>query len=459
MTAVHKRVLIGVGAVVRAPRCWATSASRCPRGSSARPGHDRRRRRHLRHVAGRGGGRRGGGARADRREAAAGACPRPDVRPAARGGRPRAGCAGVGRARLRPHLEPDRPRRPAVRARRRCRPSPPSTSRSWPPRWTSSPMPSTSRAIEPTVRVARGEGVVTPGSPGRALDREATAAAMTRGLPAAAGTGRGGRRDGRAHHHPGGHRRAVALVAEATVGTRHRHGGNGDGGHPGKAVGRALSFSPQGGQLVPTLDGSVLHEAIAEELSPIEVEGRDATFRIKNGKPKVVKSKVGTGVSDDELAAAVEGVLDLPAAERTVTVSVGTREPALTTEQAKTLGVKERLSTFTQNFPYAAYRVQNIGQAAERINGTLLLPGRDLLDERHHQGAHGGERLHRGLRRRRGRGVRRGAGRWRVRCGDDDVDRRLLRRDGARPDRSRTPSTSRATSRASRPRSRGGSST
>jgi len=140
-------------------------------------------------------------------------------------------------------------------------------------------------------------------------------------------------------------------------------------------VGRAMGFATEGGQLVPTLDGAVLHRAIAEELSPIEVEGRDATFRIKNGTPKVVKSKVGTGVSDEELAAAVEGVLALPAAERTVTVAVGTREPALTTEQAKALGVKERLASFTQSYPYAAYRSQNLGEAAERINGTLLLPG------------------------------------------------------------------------------------
>jgi vancomycin resistance protein YoaR len=58
-----------------------------------------------------------------------------------------------------------------------------------------------------------------------------------------------------------------------------------------------------------------------------------------------------------------------------VTVPVGTREPSLTTEQAKALGVKERLSTFTQNFPYAPYRVQNIGEAARRVNGTLLMPG------------------------------------------------------------------------------------
>jgi vancomycin resistance protein YoaR len=58
-----------------------------------------------------------------------------------------------------------------------------------------------------------------------------------------------------------------------------------------------------------------------------------------------------------------------------VTVSFGVREPELTTEEAKALGITEKLSTFTQNFPYAAYRVQNIGQAAEYIDGTLLMPG------------------------------------------------------------------------------------
>jgi vancomycin resistance protein YoaR len=168
---------------------------------------------------------------------------------------------------------------------------------------------------------------------------------------------------------------ALALVDQATSSPVTVKAGTVTAVIPPKAVGRALSFETEGGRLVPELDGAVLHRSIAAELSPIEVEGRDATFRIKNGQPKVVKSKVGTGVSDAELAGAVERVLALPSAERTVTVPVGTRTPALTTEQAKALGVKERLSTFTQNFPYAPYRVQNIGQAAERVNGTLLMPG------------------------------------------------------------------------------------
>ena len=230
-------------------------------------------------------------------------------------------------------------------------------------------------AVEPSVDVEKGEGVITPGTDGRELDREATAAAMTEAflLPrapveAVVVTVEPTISDEATAE-------ALALVSDAQSAPVTVKAGTVTAEIPAKTVARALGFAVESGRLVPTMDGEILHEAIAEELSPIEVEGRDATFRIKNGKPKVVKSKVGTGVSDEELAAAVAGVLALPAAERVVTVPVGTREPSLTTEQAKALGVNERLSTFTQNFPYAPYRVQNIGEAARRVNGTLLMPG------------------------------------------------------------------------------------
>jgi vancomycin resistance protein YoaR len=60
---------------------------------------------------------------------------------------------------------------------------------------------------------------------------------------------------------------------------------------------------------------------------------------------------------------------------RSVVAEIGTIPPKRTTAQARALGVVEQLSSFRQHFPYAAYRVQNIGQAARSINGTLLLPG------------------------------------------------------------------------------------
>ena len=141
------------------------------------------------------------------------------------------------------------------------------------------------------------------------------------------------------------------------------------------SIAKALTFTVEGDQLVPVLNGAVLHKSIKRELKSVETPGRDATFKIKDGKPVVVPSVVGTGITDDELASQVLGVLGNPLGDREVSVSLGVREPELTTAQAEQLGVTERISTFTQKFPYAAYRVQNIGQAAKYINGTLLLPG------------------------------------------------------------------------------------
>lgn len=144
---------------------------------------------------------------------------------------------------------------------------------------------------------------------------------------------------------------------------------------PATAVADALSFTREGTTWQPELDGAVLHNSIRQQLSAVETPGRNATFRIRQGAPVVVKSKVGRGVEDTELASQVLTVLGNPPSQRTVAVSMGVREPSLTTADAEALGVKEKISSFTQTFPYAAYRTQNIGQAARYVNGTLLLPG------------------------------------------------------------------------------------
>jgi vancomycin resistance protein YoaR len=142
-----------------------------------------------------------------------------------------------------------------------------------------------------------------------------------------------------------------------------------------QVIARALSFSQQGNQLAPELNGEILHRSIASALQEVEVPGRDATFTIKKGKPVVVPSVVGSGVADADLSTAVLGVLGDRNTSRTVTVPMGTREPELTTADAQALGITEKISSFTQQFPYAAYRTTNIGQAAKYVNGTLLMPG------------------------------------------------------------------------------------
>lgn len=136
----------------------------------------------------------------------------------------------------------------------------------------------------------------------------------------------------------------------------------------------ATTFRVVDGALVPVADGAALHADLEPGLAGLETPGRDARIVIVSGEPVVKPSREGRGVADDELASAVVGAMT-STDERVATVAIGQRPPALTTEQAEALNITERLSTFTQSFPYAAYRVQNIGQAAKYVNGTILRPG------------------------------------------------------------------------------------
>ena len=147
---------------------------------------------------------------------------------------------------------------------------------------------------------------------------------------------------------------------------------------PAEVIGDALTFTAIEGDYVPELDGAVLYASISDELQ-VAQEPRDASFRVtKNGRLRIVPSQAGTGVEDAELAERVLDVLDQDVSAggtREVVVPEGERQPAFTTADAEALGIKDKLSSFTQRFPYAAYRTTNIGQAAEYVNGTILMPG------------------------------------------------------------------------------------
>ncbi len=145
---------------------------------------------------------------------------------------------------------------------------------------------------------------------------------------------------------------------------------------PPTAIAEALTYEPEGGALEPRLDGDVLRDSIRAEIAGVESPGRDATWDVSSGKPVIVPSRTGRGVNPDTLAEDALTVLgETEAPSRVVVARIGVIQPDLTTAQAKELGVVEKVSSFTQYFPYAAYRRQNIGQAAEYVDGTLLRPG------------------------------------------------------------------------------------
>jgi vancomycin resistance protein YoaR len=142
------------------------------------------------------------------------------------------------------------------------------------------------------------------------------------------------------------------------------------------AIGAALSMSPDAeGRLVPSLDAAALTESASDELEALGQDSRDATIRIEGGAPVVVPSREGQGVEGEELTNGVLDVLTLSGDERTVTVTLTTVQPRLTTADAEGLGVKEVISEFTTEFPHADYRNVNIGRAAELIDNTLVPPG------------------------------------------------------------------------------------
>ena len=145
---------------------------------------------------------------------------------------------------------------------------------------------------------------------------------------------------------------------------------------PPEAIAEATHYLVEGDALAPQVDGAILHESIAKDLEPVEEPGNNATFEIdSNNVPVVVPSRVGRGVSDEVLAAAVANAMFSEGDARVAPAPVTVRDPVLTTEDAMKLGVVEEISSFTQQVNYAEYLAHNLAVASEYINGTLLLPG------------------------------------------------------------------------------------
>jgi vancomycin resistance protein YoaR len=228
---------------------------------------------------------------------------------------------------------------------------------------------------EPLIRYRGLEPRVVPGRPGRALDQSAAASVVAQrylyrepielpvdDLPPTVGDSEAQRALEEV---------AVPAVSEPIVLTAEGVAAT----VPPSAIADALFFEAVEGRLEPGVRGNIVHEAVAQAWSDIQTPGRDASFVIRNGKPRVVPAKRGRGVSDEDLRDAVLSVLLEAGSARAATVEVTSRDPALTTAEARGLGVRQRLSRHTEVFPYARYREINIGRAAEYLDGTLLLPG------------------------------------------------------------------------------------
>ena len=160
---------------------------------------------------------------------------------------------------------------------------------------------------------------------------------------------------------------AVASPITVTVGKK-------EGTIKPADLAKALTYVGADGEFVPQIDGAVLVNSLKSQIHGIGNTAVDASFKIFNGKPYVVPGKNGTGINPDKIAQAVLQVID-QTAPRVVDLELAQTKPDFTDADAKALGITEKLSSFTQNFPYAAYRVQNIGTAARYLDGKIIKPG------------------------------------------------------------------------------------
>lgn len=142
-----------------------------------------------------------------------------------------------------------------------------------------------------------------------------------------------------------------------------------------KEFGDAIRFDPKDGELQASVAPSKLKKVLKKALADDAAKPVDATIKMVNGAPKVIPAKPGVTFNQKDLEAVFLDVVTAPKGERTVEVKSKVAKPKVTTEEAKAWGVKEKVSTFTTNFPYAEYRNVNIGRAAELVNGTVLAPG------------------------------------------------------------------------------------
>lgn len=143
-------------------------------------------------------------------------------------------------------------------------------------------------------------------------------------------------------------------------------------------LGRHLTMKPdKDDSLAPALDGKGLlaEPTVASQLALALDEPVNAELNLDGGRVTVASDgKAGQDVTAAALRKAVLPLLTESGAARTGAVGVKETEPAVTRDNLGRLGIKEQMSTFTVDFEPDAYRVTNIGRAAELINGSVVMP-------------------------------------------------------------------------------------
>ncbi|MBC7266265.1 MAG: VanW family protein [Coriobacteriia bacterium] len=141
----------------------------------------------------------------------------------------------------------------------------------------------------------------------------------------------------------------------------------------------AFRASEASGSADPALECYLASEEVSRTLTPIIGSvgkvAKDASFKVSNGTVTIVPSQDGLSLDAEAFAkSALEALTG--DGERVVDLPMRRVEPDITTEDAKSMGIKERIATYTTDYsPSNKPRVNNIHLLADALDGTLVPPG------------------------------------------------------------------------------------
>jgi vancomycin resistance protein YoaR len=144
-------------------------------------------------------------------------------------------------------------------------------------------------------------------------------------------------------------------------------------------IGSWIDFRPAAGIDPPVLEAFVVSEDVSATVLPMVAQvgrpARDASFQVSNGTVTIVPAEDGLQADAEDLATRLTAVLT-GSGERRAELTMHRVEAEITTAEAQQMGIVERISTFTTDYPSSNKpRVNNIHILADALDGTLIPPG------------------------------------------------------------------------------------
>ncbi|MGH3105254.1 MAG: VanW family protein [Gaiellaceae bacterium] len=138
---------------------------------------------------------------------------------------------------------------------------------------------------------------------------------------------------------------------------------------------RLLRFRARDGRLLALFAESRLARVLDPAVAPWKERAVNARFAVDGSRATVVPSQLGTGLDADAAVVAVTTAAHAHG-ERTAALRLEPVPAALTTEEARGLGIRERVSSFTTDMgPSSSNRIHNVHLMADYIDGTIVRPG------------------------------------------------------------------------------------